>query len=38
MIMSGIFRTLAALTRTVAQAMAFAGIMILGMVICTGLY
>ncbi|OQD90039.1 hypothetical protein PENANT_c002G09456 [Penicillium antarcticum] len=36
MIMSGIFRTLAALTRTVAQAMALAGVMILGIVIYAG--
>ena len=36
--MSGIFRTFAALTRTVAQAMALAGVMILGIVIRPGLY
>lgn len=36
MIMSAIFRTLAALTRTVAQAMTFAGVMILALVIYTG--
>lgn len=34
--MSSIFRTLAALTKTVAQAMAFAGVMILAIVIYTG--
>lgn len=36
MIMSAVFRTLAALTRSVAQAMAFAGLMILILVIYAG--
>ena len=35
-VMSGIFRTLAAITKTVSQAMALAGIMVLALVIYTG--
>lgn len=35
-VMSGIFRTLAAVTKTVSQAMALAGIMVLALVIYTG--
>lgn len=35
-VMSGIFRTLAAVTKTVSQAMALAGVMVLALVIYTG--
>ncbi|KAB5578676.1 ATP-binding cassette transporter ABC1 [Coniochaeta sp. 2T2.1] len=35
-VMSAIFRTLAALTKTVSQAMAFAGVLALGLVVYTG--
>lgn len=35
-VMSGVFRTLAAITRTISQAMALAGVMVLALVIYTG--
>lgn len=35
-VMAAIFRTLAALTKTISQAMAFAGVMILAIVVYTG--